>query len=90
MTRDSLDANEPIKPEDDARLAPLEAEIEREWSQHRRSYYRLLKAEGKLTETVHDTALWCIKIMHQFEEKGLHPDQAREAIREIIFPDTGS
>ena len=75
-----------VKPEEDARLGPLEARIEREWRKFRPKYVRELVKEGKLKESIHDTAIWCIKTLHQCEESGLNPDQGREAIRELILP----
>jgi hypothetical protein len=58
-----------ISPEEDARLPILEARIEREWKQWRRPYYKSLKREGGLREQVHQTAIWCIEILNQFQNR---------------------
>ena len=75
-----------VKPEEDARLGPLEARIEREWRQFRPKYFREIKASGRLQSEIRHTAIWCIETLNQFEAKGLNPDQGREAIRELILP----
>lgn len=76
-----------VKPEEDARLPILEAQIEREWRRWRKSYVKLLLKEGRFETQVRETALWCIQVMNQYEERGLNPDQGREAARELIFPE---
>jgi len=78
-----------IKPQEDARLPILEAEIESAWAQHRRKMYRELKAQGTLQQIIHNLALHCILVVHQYEERGHGADMAREFIwREMIFPPT--
>jgi hypothetical protein len=76
-----------IPPEEDARLPILEAKIEKQWMRFRQKYYQRLKSEGQLAKTVRETALDCIRLMNQYEEHGLNPDQAREAMQELIQPD---
>lgn len=78
--------NAPVGPKIDARLGPLMARIEREWRQFRPAYYRELEEGGTLRESIRSTALWCLETLNQFETKGLNPDQAREAIQEMINP----
>ena len=69
-----------VKPEEDARLPILEAEVEREWRNHRPGYVKNLEKENRLQVQVHATALSCVKLLNQYQEKGLNPDQAREAM----------
>jgi hypothetical protein len=76
-----------ISPEEDARLPILEAEIEREWSQHRSGYVKSLKRAGTLKKQIRETALDCIRVLHQYQNAGLSPDQGREAMRVFIFPE---
>ena len=45
-----------VSPEEDARLPILEAEIEREWSQHRSGYLKSLKQAGTLKKQLRETA----------------------------------
>lgn len=78
-----------IKPEEDARLPVLEARIERDWKRWRPAYFRELKASGILKEQIHQTALMCVEILHQYQNRGLHPDQAREVVQELIIPQPG-
>ena len=73
-----------VKPEEDARLPILEAEIEREWRNHRPGYVKNLGSRMK--NQVHETALSCIRIANQYEERGLGADQAREAQQALIHP----
>ena len=75
-----------IKPEEDARLPSLEARIDREWSLYRAEWYKHLKADGTLEKEIKQRALWCVEVLHQYEDRGLNPDQGREAIRELIVP----
>jgi hypothetical protein len=75
-----------FKPEEDARLPILEAQIEREWRQSRPAYVRSLAKSNSLKSQVHDTALQCVKLLHQYEERGLGADQAREAMQVFINP----
>lgn len=69
-----------IKPEEDARLPILEAQIEREWRQYRRAYVKSLLKAGQLQEQVHETALQCVRLLHEYQNNGQNPDQAREAM----------
>lgn len=75
-----------IKPEEDARLPILEAEIEATWRAHRPRYVKLLEATGRMQEQVRETALQCVMVLHQYQNKGLNPDQGREAIQPLIMP----
>jgi hypothetical protein len=74
------DAKVSVKPEEDARLLILEAEIERHWLQYRKAYVRELRKENRLEIAIKATALDCVKLLHQYQEKGHNPDQAREAM----------
>ena len=69
-----------VKPEEDARLPILEAEIESHWLQHRKAFVRELRKENRLEKAIKATALDCVKLLHQYQEKGHNPDQAREAM----------
>lgn len=89
MVQENDNAQVTVKPEDDARLSILEAQIDRDWSLYRKSYYRELKRSGKLQQAIRETALWCMEILHQFQNRGLNPDQAREVIQELIVPQPG-
>ena len=75
-----------IPPEEDARLAPLEAYIERQWEKFRPKYYRHLKQKGTLQEQVLQMGLMCILVMNQYQNAGQGPDQGREAIQPLIVP----
>ncbi len=37
-----------------------------------------------------ETALDCIRLMNQYQEAGHNPDQAREAVQELIVPEPES
>ena len=86
LSREATDHLIDVEPEEDARLEPLKARIEWEWHQIRPSYFRLLQREGRLQESIHRTAIWCIETLNQFQEKSLNPDQGRETIQELILP----
>lgn len=88
MSAHSRDENSrvSIKPEEDARLPILEAQIEREWRQHRSGYVKSLQKTGQLQKQVHETALWCVHVLHDAENRGLNPDQGRELIQPLIHP----
>ena len=75
-----------IAPQDDARLPILEAQIKNQWMRHRQSYYRMLNKDGSLEREIKRTALHCLLVLHQAEERSLNPDQGRELIRELIIP----
>jgi hypothetical protein len=75
-----------ITPEEDARLPILEAQIEREWCQHRSGYVKSLKRAGTLKKQLRETALACIRVLHQYQNAGLNPDQGREAMGVFIHP----
>jgi FKBP-type peptidyl-prolyl cis-trans isomerase (trigger factor) len=75
-----------IRPEEDARLPILEAQIEREWRQFRSSYVRSLQKTGQLQKQVRETALQCVKVLLQYEEAGHGADQGREAMQVFIHP----
>ena len=75
-----------VKPEEDARLPILEAQIEREWRQHRPGYVKNLLKENNLKQQVRQTAVACLKLANQYEERGLGADQAREAQQALIHP----
>ncbi len=75
-----------IKPEDDARIPILKAQIESEWRQYRRAYVKSLQNTGQLQKQVHETALWCVQVLHDAENRGLNPDQGRELIQPLIHP----
>jgi len=76
-----------IAPDEDAGLPVLEAEIEREWRQWRRSCVKDLVARNRLKERVRETALWCVRVLDEYQNRGLGADQGREAIRALINPD---
>ncbi|MDR3774548.1 MAG: hypothetical protein P4L26_14440 [Terracidiphilus sp.] len=76
----------PIKPEEDARIPILEAQIEREWRQYRRAYVKSLQKAGQLQKQVHETALWCVQVLRDAENRGLNPDQGRELMQPLIHP----
>ena len=40
----------------------------------------------KLKQHIQQTAIMCVETLHQYQNRGLNPDQAREAIQEIIVP----
>ena len=75
-----------IKPEEDARLPSLKAEIEREWRKSRKGYVKNLEKENRLQEQIKETALQCVKLLHEYQNRGLNPDQGREAIQSLIHP----
>jgi len=75
-----------IKPEEDARLPVLEAQIEREWREYRAGYAKSLQKTGRLQMQVRETALCCVRVLHQYEERGLGADQGREAMQAFIHP----
>ena len=75
-----------VKPEEDARLPILEAQIEREWRQSRPGYVKNLLKEKNLRYQVNQVALSCIRLANQYEERGLGADQAREAQQALIHP----
>jgi hypothetical protein len=75
-----------IKPEEDARLPILEAQIETAWIKYRQTYYRMLKKDGTLKKQLRETALQCVLVLHQYQNAGMRPDQGREAIQELIVP----
>ncbi|HTV16111.1 MAG TPA: hypothetical protein VME68_15425 [Acidobacteriaceae bacterium] len=74
------------RPDRDARLPVLEERINRDWNQYRPKYYRQLRASGTLRQQIRQTALMCVETLHQYQKRGLNPDQAREAIQELITP----
>jgi hypothetical protein len=76
-----------IPPAEDARIPVLEAQIEREWNQFRPKYVRDLKAKGTLQQQIRETALWCVQVLDEYQNRGLGADQGREAIRALINPD---
>jgi hypothetical protein len=76
-----------IKPEEDARLSILEVEIEREWNNYREAYVKSLRAQGVLQQRIRETALWCVQVLDEYQNRGLGADQGREAIRALILPD---
>jgi len=80
------DAKVSVKPEEDARLPILEAEIEREWRQHRKAFVRELINQNYLQKAIKNTALSCVRVLQEYEAAGHNPDQGREAMRELIFP----
>ena len=69
-----------VKPEEDARLPILEAEIESHWLQHRKAFMRELRKENRLEQAIKATALDCVKLLQQYEESGHGADQAREVM----------
>jgi hypothetical protein len=77
-----------IEPEEDARLPILEARIERDRKAYRRGHVKALKAQGPgtLEREIKSTALLCVRVLHQYEERGLGADQAREVVQELIIP----
>ncbi len=75
-----------IPPEEDARLPILEAEIESTWRAHQKRYVKYLEKEGALRNQIRETARTCVRVLHQCENRGLNPDQGREAIQELIYP----
>lgn len=75
-----------IKPEDDARLPILKAQIEREWGQYRPQYVKSLVRAGTLQQQIRETALQCVQVLHEYQNKGMNPDQGREAIQALIHP----
>jgi hypothetical protein len=75
-----------IPPTQDARLPILEAEIETRWRQYRKAYVKDLVRRGRLKEQIKETALWCIRVLNQCQERGLNPDQGRELIQPLIDP----
>ena len=75
-----------VKPEEDARLPILEAEIEREWRQHRKAFVRELENQKFLQQAIKNTALSCVQVLQEYEAAGHNPDRGREAMRELIHP----
>jgi hypothetical protein len=86
MGRQNDNPHVSIKPEEDGRLPILEGQIEREWGNDRPAYLKSLKVSGQFQKQVHETALSCVKVLHQYEERGLGADQGREAIQSLIHP----
>ena len=76
-----------VPPVEDARLPILEAEIRSRWRQHLPAFVNLLAKQGRLNESIRETALSCITVLHQCEERGLNPDQGRELIQPLIDPE---
>ena len=74
------DAKVSVRPEEDARLPILEAEIESHWLQHRKAFVRELRKENRLEQAIKATALDCVKVLQQYEESGHGADQAREVM----------
>ncbi len=87
MRRLNEDPQVTIKPEEDARLPVLEAEIEREWRNHRKVYVKNLLSKGELQSQVQATALQCVRVQDEYQNRGLNPDQAREAMQCLIHPE---
>ena len=75
-----------IKPEEDVRLPILEAEIDRKWRQYRPAYVKMLQKTNDLQSQVSATAMQCLLVLHQAEERGLGPDQGRELIQDLMLP----
>jgi len=80
---------EPIKPEEDARLPILEAEIEREWRAHRKAFVRELEKQKFLHQAIKNTAIACVELLHQYEKRGHGADQAREAMYAYLIHPQG-
>jgi hypothetical protein len=76
-----------IPPEEDARLAPLEGDIEYQWREFRPRYFQKLQENGQVESAIHQMALTCIRVLHQYQNKGLGADQGREAIQPLIVPE---
>lgn len=75
-----------IKPEEDARLPILKAQIEREWTNSRPQYVKSLVRAGSLQSQIRETALQCVRVLHQYQNAGKNPDQGREAMQALIHP----
>lgn len=86
MNSENQIAQVTIKPEEDARLPILEARIEREWRQYRKAFVKGLVKEGIFQKAVKQTALQCVQVLHDYQNRGLNPDQGREAIIPLIHP----
>lgn len=76
-----------VKPEEDARLPLLEAEIETRWRKYRRDYVKDLTKRGELKNQIRRTALCCMEVLNDCEKRGLNPDQGRELIQPLIDPE---
>jgi hypothetical protein len=72
--------------EEDARLPILEVEIESTWRAHRKQYVKFLESCGTLKSQIRDTALSCVQVLQQCQNRGLNPDQGRDLIQELIYP----
>ena len=75
-----------IPPEEDARLPVLEAQIETQWRRFRPKYVKQLESQSRLPEQIKETALSCISLLNDYQNRGLNPDQGREAIQDLIIP----
>lgn len=69
MRSQDQNPKELIAPEEDARLPILEARIEREWWQYRSGYVKSLQKSGQLQKQDRATALWCVQVLHDAENK---------------------
>jgi len=49
-------------------------------------YVKNLLSANRLREQVHQTALSCIRVANEYEERGHGADQAREAQQALIHP----
>ena len=45
-----------------------------------------LQKAGQLQKQVHETALWCVQVLRDAENRGLNPDQGRELMQPLIHP----
>lgn len=73
-----------VSPQEDARLPIYREEILHTWKLHAPKKYRELMESKQLETQAQDLALQCVKVLHQYQEHGLNPDQGREAARALI------
>ncbi len=74
-----------ISPEEDARLPIYEAMIETMWMNHAPKMYKELKKSGKLQQVIHERAVSCVTVLHQYQDAGMNPDQGRKAAEDLIM-----
>lgn len=75
-----------VAPEEDARYPIYQEIVEREWRKWRPSLVKVLTADGTLQKQIDQTALDCVRILQEYQARGLGPDMGREAAQSLIIP----
>ena len=79
--------NQPVSPREDARFEPLMRRTEAHWREFNPKLVKLLEKKGILRQRLESAVESGITILHQCEERGLAPDQARElAYEDLLLP----